>query len=179
MTLIGAAGGGSYDDFLAAYDPSHANDTSTSGSTLLLEALGNTDPQARLAIANRLLDDGADASASLPSGVNALHILFGARNHAFAAEAQLARRLIDGGADVNAVAARFGTPLQVLARNFAISDADYAPLYDVLFSRPDLDLTSPKSNKKPVLEILRAMAKQRPELLQRAEGYLQQQNQQQ
>lgn len=176
MTLIGAAAGASVEEFLAEYDVSHANDKTSTGSTILLEALGNTDPEARLAIANRLLDDGADASATQPSGINALHILFGARSHKFDQEAVLAQRLIDGGADVNGVGAKFGTPLQTLARNFAYSDDEYAPLYDVLFSRRDLDLTSPQGKRKSVLEALQLMAAQRPQLVERAEQYLARQN---
>lgn len=172
MSLIGAAAGGSVNEFLAEYDASHATDRTSTGSTLLLEALGNTDPEARLAIANRLLDDGADASATQPSGVNALHILFGARSHDFDREAVLAQRLIDGGANVNGTAAKFGTPLQTLARNFAYSDDDYAPLYDVLFSQPDLDLTSPQGKRKSALEALQLMAAQRPLLVERAKQYL-------
>lgn len=173
MTLIGTAAGGSYEEFLAEYDESHAHDTTSTGSTILLEAVGNTKPEARLAIANRLLDDGADASASQPSGVNALHVLFGARRHDFAREAALARRLIDGGADINAVVAKFGTPLQTLAGNFAYSDDDYAPLYDVVFAQPNLDLTSPQRNGRSVLDVLRLSAAQRPQLVERAEKYLQ------
>jgi len=176
VTLIGAAAGASFEEFLAEYDASHANDTTSTGSTVLLEALGNTDPAARLAIANRLLDDGADASATQPSGINALHILFGARRHDFEQEAVLAQRLIDGGANVNGVAAKFGTPLQTLARNFAYSDDDYASLYDVLFSRPDLDLTSPQGKRRSVLEALQLMAAQRPQLVERAEEYVARQN---
>lgn len=139
--------------------------------------MGNTDPGARLAIAARLVDDGAHASAAQPSGVNALHILFGARSHDFAGEAELARRLLAGGANINGIAEKFGTPLQALARNFAFSDDDYAPLYDVVFSQPDLDLTSPQGNRKSVIEVLRLMAAQRPGLLERAEEYLRQHGQ--
>lgn len=148
------------------------NDSTSTGSTILLEALGNTDPGTRLAITNQLLDDGADASATQPSGVNALHILFGARNHDFSREAVLVQRLIDGGADINGSALKFGTPLQTLARNFAYSDDDYAPLYDVMFSRSDLDLTSPQASGRTVLEAFQVMAAHRPQLVERAERHL-------
>ncbi|WP_219814649.1 hypothetical protein, partial [Rathayibacter rathayi] len=57
-----------------------------------------------MAIANRLLDDGADPSLVSTDGdrVNVLHVLWGrARDRDPEAEAALIARLLDGGADIN------------------------------------------------------------------------------
>ncbi|NML51595.1 hypothetical protein HHL19_21730 [Streptomyces sp. R302] len=133
-----AAQTASFGEFLDAYDPSQPN-AEVNGRSVLMGALTNVDPGARSAIANRLLDDGADATTA-HDGVNALHVLLGSAHLAPELEAPLLRRLLDDGADVNAVAEGYGTPLQLLMSQFAYTDETLAPFYDVLFARGDLDL---------------------------------------
>ncbi|MGO4784205.1 hypothetical protein [Cryobacterium sp. W22_MBD10_FK3] len=89
-------------DFLTDYEPSLATWAEKDGTTLLTRALCNGDPASRVAIATRLLDDGAHASAATDSQVNALHVSLSATAHDFAAEAPLTARLLDEGADINA-----------------------------------------------------------------------------
>ncbi|MFD8977797.1 hypothetical protein [Streptomyces sp. NPDC059593] len=138
MDILYAAETVSFDEFLDAYDSSQAN-SEVKGRSILMGALTNVDPRARSAIATRLLDDGADATTT-HGGVNALHALLGNARLAPELEAPLLRRLLDDGADVNAVAKRYGTPLQLLMSQFAYTDEALAPFYDVLFARDDLDL---------------------------------------
>lgn len=159
-------------EFLADYDPSLATWDDGRGMTLLMYALRNPDPSARLAIASRLLDDGADASASTPDGVNALHILLSATSHDFATEPALLTRLLDAGADINADSgSRWGTPLQTLSRTFKFSDEDLAPLYDVLFARPELDVTTPSRKGRSITEGAQAAGEHRADLLARCVGH--------
>ncbi|WP_436770773.1 hypothetical protein [Yinghuangia sp. YIM S09857] len=138
MDIVYAAQVGSFAEFLGAYDSSQAN-AEVRGRSVLMGALTNVDPDARRAIALRLLDDGADAT-TVHGGVNALHVLLGSARLDPAADASLLRRLIDRGADVNAVADGHGAPLEVLMSQLAYTDEVLAPLYDVLFAHDGIDL---------------------------------------
>lgn len=158
---------GTFDEFVQAYDPAH-DDTADA----LHAALGNGDLEARVAIAERLLDDGADPLTLVGSEkFSTLHVLLAQSFHDVDAEVPLLRRLLDGGADVNAVAEGWGTPLQTLASVRKFSDSTLAPFYDVFFSRPDLDLLKPGKAGRSTLESARRSAK-RAELATRMEQYL-------
>ena len=165
--VYGAASRGSYDEFDAAYEAGDAT-LDFSGRSLLGLALGNDDPAARVAIATRLLDDGADVSQH----GNELHILLGATAHDFDAEPALLKRMLDAGADVNGVVPKFGTPLEALSDVFKFSDATLAPFYDVLFERPDLDLLKQGNFNKSVYANLKQVSAKRADLLARAQAYL-------
>lgn len=159
-------------EFLADYEPSLATWADEDGSTLLMRALRNGDPASRVAIATRLLDDGADAGAATESQVNALHVLLSATAHDFIAEAALLARLLDEGADINADSgSRWGTPLQTLCRTLKFSDETLAPFYDVLFARPELDVTTPSSVGRSVTESARAAIRRRADLLARCHAH--------
>jgi len=136
-------------------------------ATLLTLGAGNGDPASRVAIVNRLLDDGADVTIGRP-----LHNLVGANKHDFAVEASLLQRMLDLGADVNEVSAKFGTPLETAAAKFKFSDDDLAPFYDVLLARPDLDLVQPGLDGRLVLVNLRKWYAKRGALVERAEALL-------
>lgn len=159
-------------EFLADYEPAQATWAEKDGMTLLMRALRNGDPVSRVAIATRLLDDGADASAATDSRVNALHVLLSATAHDFAAEAPLLARLLDNGADINADSGgRWGTPLQTLSRTFKFSDETLAPFYGVIFARPDLDVTTASSKGRSVTENAEAAIERRADLLARCQAH--------
>lgn len=170
-SLIFTAGNGSAEEFLAAYEAGERPDPATAGK-LLLEAVGNDDLTARVAIANRLLDDGADATSTTSSAANVLHVLLGRRKQDFGAQAPLLERLIAGGADINAVIARFGTPLETATVDSAFTEAELAPVYDVFFAQPDLDLLQISLAKRTVIDRLRDSFEDRTDLVARAEAYL-------
>ncbi|WP_145735553.1 hypothetical protein [Saccharopolyspora dendranthemae] len=166
---------GSVDDFLALYEPSMATGwTDSSGRSLLHCVLANKDPAARVALANRVLDDGADASALTEEGRTAAHVLLAQKRHDPPAEAPLLERLFDGGADVNHVvkAEQAGTPLYALAEQFQFPDEFFAPYYDVFFARPDLDLTKGTLHGQCDMWIFRGWWDRRSDLVRRAEDYL-------
>ncbi|MFC7359195.1 hypothetical protein [Nocardioides astragali] len=148
------------------YEPAWVNYEFESGTPLTL-ALTNKDTTQRVAIANRLLDDGADVRDGRP-----LHVLLGRNQHDFTAEAPLLERMLDAGADVNEVTAKFGTPLETIAAKFKFSDVDLTPFYDVLLARPDLDLLQQSMDGRTVLGNLRKWAGGRGELVIRAEQIL-------
>ncbi|WP_461515373.1 hypothetical protein [Rathayibacter agropyri] len=107
------------------------------------DALMNKDPRARLAIANRLLDDGADPSLVSTSRdrINVLHALWGrARDRDPEAEAALIARLLDGGADINLRSPRFGLPLTMLVTDISASHEYLRAVFAAVtaHSRPDL-----------------------------------------
>jgi hypothetical protein len=163
------------EEFLAQYEPDQATSwVSITGQTLLHLALGNGDPGARVAIANRLLDDGADPTVTIaPEHYTTVHVLLGQNAHDAPAEAPLLERLLDAGVDVNAVAGRGrGTALQTLTATGKYSDADLAPFYDVLFARPDLDLLRPGAAGLSTLEHARRGGPTRTSLVERIEQYL-------
>lgn len=111
--LVSLAKRGTDDAFMAAYEPSQATAPQRGGSTLLHIAVANGDLEARIAIANQLLDDGAEPGAVSDEGSTVLHVLFATPKHDFDAEPALVRRLIDGGADINRTNAAYGPPLPV------------------------------------------------------------------
>ena len=165
--LHGAAARGSFEEFTAVYDPAD-KDVDFSGTSLLGLALGNGDPAARVAIAGRLLDDGAVPTTH----GNELHVLLGATAHDFDTEPALLKRMLDAGADVNRVIPRFGTPLETLAEVLKFSDDTLAPFYDVLFERQDLDLLQEGNFNKSVFANIKQVSAKRGDLLARAEAYL-------
>lgn len=167
------AGNGTFEEFVSAYEPADAAWSSpATGETLLKFAVGNHDVDARIAIATRLLDDGADPSYAADGGTNLLHVLLGRRQHDFAAEAPLVERLIAGGADINRVIPRFGTPLETATVDSEFAEAELAPLYDVFFAQPDLDLLQTSLANMTVLARLRDSFEDRTDLVARAEAYL-------
>ncbi len=174
-TLPGVTASGDFEDFVALYERGQALVTLTvSGQTLLHLALGNTAPRARVAIAEYLLEDGADAAAIVkPERFTTVHVLFGHNSHDFAAEARLLKRLLKGGADINAVAGRgVGTPLQYLSSFGKFSDDAFAPFYDVLFEQPNLDLLKEGASGRSTLESAKLLGRRRQALVRRMEEYL-------
>ena len=109
----------------------------------LAGALRNPSPEDRVAIASLLLDHGSDPSVVIgDDNINVLHVLFfgSFREHDFRAEANVLERLLDGGADINLHSPRFGLPLEALSA-MAASDEHLKPFYEVVFARPDIDMS--------------------------------------
>ena len=134
----------SYQDFEEWFEGFSAIDwQDRNWSRALGGALQNHSPEDRVAIADLLLDHGADPSVVMDDdNINVLHILFfgGYREHDFSAEAKVLKRLLDGGADINLKSPRFGLPLEMLD-SMAASDQHLKPFYDVVFARPDIDMS--------------------------------------
>lgn len=161
-----------YETFMAEYDPAVTPSftSPSTGQTVLFGALANRDPVTRVAIATRLLDDGAAADVVTTSGTSLLHVLFTQRRHDVPAEAVVLQRLLDGGADVNHVDPRFGAPLAILVASH-LPDEVLAPFYEVLFARPELDLDRPASQARTVRQAIMDTADTfRPHLKQRVDG---------
>ena len=157
---------GTLEDFEKVYEPAWVR-YQYEHDTLLTLALTNADSPSRIAICNRLLDDGADVRQAMP-----LHRFLARNQHDFTAEAPLLQRLLDAGADVNQVDSKVGTPLETIAGKFKFSDGELGPFYDVLLARPDLDLLQPSIFGRTVLGNLRNWSGGRGELATRAEQTL-------
>lgn len=169
-----AAKSASYEEFLATYDRDvDPFWTSNTGGDYLSQSLRNSDPVAKVNISSLLLDDGADPS-KVYSGdnINALHILFGGGvvEHDFDLEAPLLKRLLDGGADVNLRSPRFGCPLESLS-SMAATDDELQPFYDVVFARPDIDMSAIINERGSTLGDL-LTSTTRPGMTRRAEEYM-------
>lgn len=143
------------ESFLADYDPSTTPSftSPSTNQTVLFGALQNRDPSTRVAMANRLLDDGADASVVTTTGVTLLHVLLTQREHDPQAEGPLIARLLEGGADPNKPDSKFGAPLAMLY-NSGIPDDQAEPMYLPFFARDDLDLDAPESKLRSVREAI-------------------------
>lgn len=148
---FGALTHGTLEEFLAIHEPQHVRAEYSSGTPLTL-ALSNGDPATRVAIAARLLDDGAD-----PAARNPLHVLIARPQHDFALEAKLIERLLDAGANVNDRTADGMTVIERTAGHMRFEDSDLQPFYDVLLARPDLDLDGPGLDGRPILVNLRKL----------------------
>lgn len=167
QSLHHAVSSGTYAEFMAAYRSSDAK--GPEGRRLLEIALGR-EPDVRVKIASRLLDDGADPAAKDEDGLTTLHVLMASYDHDFVAEAPLLKRLLDGGADVNAASKKEGTPLETIAAVFKYSEAQLTPFYDVFVARPDLDPLRMSAYGHTVLSNIRRW--DRPLLAGRLEEYL-------
>ncbi len=164
-----------FERFMEQYDAKLAVEYREPGGTTALHgALMNSGMVDRVRIANRLLDDGADASAVIRSdNVNALHVLFaGRKKHDFVLEAPLLKRLLDGGADINLRSARSGVPLQAL-EDISADDEELAPFYDVVFERPDIDfdVIVNRYYNRTLRDFLFNLPWGRADLLRRAQEY--------
>lgn len=163
----------SIDEFEKAYTPDMAG-YEPGGTGALGGALVNPDLPARIHIATRLLDDGANP-AGVDDGTNLLHILFDATSHDIPGEAPILRRLIDGGADLGGRHKKWGTPLLVRLRNTRLDDDDLGPFYDIIFSTPGIDFDVPASltSEKPftLAERIELWADYRPNMYERMVAY--------
>lgn len=149
---------GDYEEFVKFYDPSWVNwSNDETGQTTLLGAMANKSPADRAAIANRLLDDGADPTLGDIEGFTPLHSLLGARNHDLALDIPLLKRLVAGGADLNGLANRVGTPLRALLTNRNLLFPDSKPLLETFLSYPGIDVLAVAANGNSHLETARRM----------------------
>lgn len=163
----------SAEEYFAQYDEEDLRYISPStNANVLFGALGNPDPQARAAIAHRVLDLGMDPTISLESGVNALHVILRRPRRPTAEDVDLVRRLLDAGTDPNQRAADLGTPLEMLADQITTPEDQLLPLYQAFLSREDLDLLTPGVYGQSALGLARKSRKFLPLLVQRMEQHL-------
>ena len=148
----------SLDEFLTHYDPSWVTwQSPETGTTALLGAMSNKSPADRAAIANLLLESGADPAVGDHDGFTPLHSLLGSRNHDLSLDVPLLKRLIAGGADLNAVAKRVGTPLRAFLTNRNLLFPDSKPFLETLLSYSGIDILAVAANGNSHLETARRM----------------------
>lgn len=127
---------GTFEEFLASVEERPEVDWRPG----LTQVSYNKDVRARVAIFNWMLDHGASLKAQCRGDkVNVLHAFFFERVHDFSLEAPLLQRLLDAGANINQYSPRFSLPLKVMLDNFYFRDEYAGLVYDVIFSRPDVD----------------------------------------
>jgi len=126
------------DEFTIAHPEITAATDRSALTEFLFGALRNDDVASREILANRFLDWGADPNTIRPDRINSLQV-FASRVEDPVVEAPLFKRLLDLGADPNLQSARFGMLLDELMNNIHFTDQELAPIFDVLFERPNLD----------------------------------------
>lgn len=157
------------EEFFAKFQPGDEQKLSD-GISLLLYALGNTDTHTRYTIAEFLI--GRDCLVGPPgsAGHTGLHVLFGHHHRDLDKDLQIARWLIDHGTNVNALDNRHVHAICELL-NGPGTDEELKDLYDLFFSQPDLDLTTPNIRGYTPLDLAR-LSKNRTALTARMEKYL-------
>ncbi len=169
-----AAKRGTLEDFLTSV----AENPGIDWKRFLPWALSNQDVAARVEIANWMLDHGADpARVNSHEGTNALHVMFGKREHDYIGEAKLLQRFLDGGADINLKAPKWNVPIRTMLDNYGLSDKELGPFYDVIFSYPGIDwdiiVGKPSGHPMSLRELVDRAAERRPDLHRRMHDYLQ------
>ena len=169
-----AAKRGTLEDFLTSV----AENPGIDWKRFLPWALSNQDVAARVEIANWMLDHGADpARVNSHEGTNALHVMFGKREHDYIGEAKLLQRFLDGGADINLKAPKWNLPIYAIIENYGLSDKELGPFYDVIFSYPGIDwdiiVGKPSGHPMSLRELVDRAAERRPDLHRRMHDYLQ------
>ncbi|GAA4284749.1 hypothetical protein GCM10022261_22800 [Brevibacterium daeguense] len=142
-SVLYASRNGTYDEFVEQYDASSAD-----REKLLVSALTHPEPVHRVAIATRLLDDGADIVEAERRHGAVLLSLLPALRHDSALEGPLVQRLVDGGADVNALERRGDRPINYVIR-MSLPDEERGPFYRALFGSGRLDLAVPADPRQP------------------------------
>jgi len=109
------------------------------GLPLIFYAAAHTKPEVRYEICNFLLDRNIDVKALNKENQSILHIILGQAEQDVRKLTDLCKRLIDKGADINVIDRRKTVALKsILAMKY--TDAELAPLYDLWFSQPYVEL---------------------------------------
>ncbi|WP_151775760.1 hypothetical protein [Streptomyces abyssomicinicus] len=140
MSLFSAAKRGEFSELIQAINESDPPLTRERLDRTLMDAVGDKEPARRRQKVEFLLERGAHGNASTPSGVNALHALFGKLRRLldFREDGPLVARLIAEGADLNQRDPKWGTPLKMLW-DMVISEEELTEVYDAVFSTPGLN----------------------------------------
>ena len=147
-----------FNQFAHCYEPSWATwRHERDGTTTLLGAIVNRSPEDRAAIANLLLDDGADPALGDSDGFTPLHSLLGSANLDPSVDIPLMRRLIDGGADLNRVARQVGSPLRALLTNMDLLDPETRAIFEAFLDYPGIEVLAKAKNGNTHLETARRM----------------------
>lgn len=158
-------------EFIAAADGADLAPPREDGTSLLMAALSNTDPDSRYATTQWLLDQGAQLGAPNSEGYTELHVLFGQVKHDIAQDVAIARQLIALGADVNAVSPRGGLVFCEVVR-MKLTDDDLKPIYDLWFEQPViLDFETPSTLGATPLNFAQARP-YRASICERMEAYI-------
>lgn len=165
---MGAASRGTLPDFIEAIQARPDIDWRKYFS----KALRNEDLKARIAIANWMLDNGADPTVVDEEKSNCLHTFFYQRTHDIIGEAALLQRILDAGTDINLKSPRYGAPIEIFIHNSSFPDATNAPFYDVIFSTPGIDFTIQVAPAATLKESIQHLNKALPELNRRMTNYL-------
>ncbi len=112
------------------------------GKNALFGATANSDPTARYQITSWLLDHGVDPLGSKYKDTTVLHNLFNRGDRDPVRDAELLRRLLEAAADINKSVPDYGRPLAFLMTRMEARLETDRPFFDIMFSRPDLDLVA-------------------------------------
>ena len=151
--------------FMEVYDQQRLHEVH-GGSTILFDAMAHQSPQDRYDIVRFLIAQGAELTGTNGENETLFHILFSRPKHNMAQTVELTKLLIDAGADINQPDAKGRVALQHLISHPKLTDRDLAPLYDLLFTRCRLDLSTKNAWGYTPIELAQKLP-YRAELLRR------------
>lgn len=128
--------------FKEVYDKQLLNKMPQVGSPLIFCAMSNQTPENRYDIVKFLISEGAELKGTNAENETLFHILFSRPKHNIEQTRELTELLINAGVDINQLDTKNRVALQYLISQPKISDEDFAPLYDMIFERCNLELSN-------------------------------------
>lgn len=142
-------------DFLNSYSKKDVNKL-FDGKSLLFYSISNNNLDARYAISNYLLDEGAQVTGVNEENETLLHILLSRINHDLPKTIELCERLIKEGVDINKVDRKNRLALQYLI-NMKYTDQELKSLYMLWFSQSKVLVNIKNDWGKSPLELAESM----------------------
>lgn len=127
--------------FKEVYDKQLLNEIPKVGSPLIFCAMSNQIPENRYDIVKFLVSEGAELKGTNDENETLFHILFSRPQHSIEQTIELTELLLNAGVDINQLDSKNRVALQYLISQPKISDEAFAPLYDVIFERCNLELS--------------------------------------
>ena len=127
--------------FKEVYDKQLVNEIPKAGPPLIFCAMSNQTPENRYDIVTFLIGEGAELKGTNSEDETLFHILFSRPKHNIEQTRELTELLINAGVDINQLDSKNRVALQYLISQPKISDEAFAPLYDLIFERCDLELS--------------------------------------
>jgi hypothetical protein len=129
---------GTKDEFYSQFQEGDAKKL-FEGLPLIFDAAANTNSEVRYEICNFLLDRDTNVTALNKENQSILHVVLGHVKQDIPKLTSLCKRIIDHGADINVLDKQKTVSLKSIL-SMKYTDAELAPLYELWFSQPYVEL---------------------------------------